>query len=105
MAFRSKDNTFTLKTNKFNRTIKKLLKLFDNDRVRKILEFFSNDHEKPPIALRVVPLPEFTVHKTNKRFKKEKTADYDIQEKSKKTADCDIWKTLLYILWFTFVPR
>jgi hypothetical protein len=115
MAFRpkdrlqsDKDNAFTLKTNKFNRTMKKLLKLFDNDRVRKILEFFSNDHEKPPIALRVVPLPGFTVHETNKRFKKEKTVDYDIQEikkESKKTADCDIWKTLLYILWFTFVPR
>ncbi|CAG8584837.1 21565_t:CDS:10 [Rhizophagus irregularis] len=68
MAFRpkdrlqsDKDNAFTLKTNKFIRTMKKLLKFFENDRVRKILEFFSNDHEKPPIALRVVPLPGFTI--------------------------------------------
>jgi hypothetical protein len=88
--------------------MKKLLKLFDNDRVRKILEFFSNDHEKPPIALRVVPLPGFTVHEINKRFKNESKIPVipKIKIESKKTAaDYDIWKTLLYILWFTFVPR
>ncbi|PKK76736.1 hypothetical protein RhiirC2_844931 [Rhizophagus irregularis] len=111
MAFRpkdrlqsDKDNAFTLKTNKFIRTMKKLLKFFENDRVRKILEFFSNDHEKPPIALRVVPLPGFTVHEINKRFKNKSKIEIKIESK-KTAADYDIWKTLLYILWFTFVPR
>lgn len=113
MAFRPKDrlqsdkeNAFTLKTNKLKKLLKfcvrKILKFFDNYYGRKILEFFSNDHEKPPIALRVVPLPGFTVHEINKR----KSKLQESKKESKKTAaDYDIWKTLLYILWFTFVPR
>jgi hypothetical protein len=93
-----KDNAFTRKMNKFNIMMNKLLKFFDNDRVRKILEFFSNDHEKSPIALRVVPLPGFTVHEINR--KKEKGSV--IREKN---SNYDIWKILLNILWFIFIPR
>ena len=51
-------------------------------------EFLRTHYQKPPIALRVVPLPEFTVHK----FPQKKPA-------------YDFWKILFNIFWFIFIPR
>lgn len=55
--------------------------------------FYKTHYQKPPIALRVVPLPEFTV--TPNEIKKENI----------KTVDYGIGKILANILWFIFIPR
>ncbi|CAI2171840.1 19309_t:CDS:10 [Funneliformis geosporum] len=51
-------------------------------------ENFDNDHGKPPLALRVVPLPEFTVNKIKK-----------------KEEEYTVWKIILNIFLFMIVPR
>ncbi|RIA86143.1 hypothetical protein C1645_829709 [Glomus cerebriforme] len=54
----------------------------------KFLEDFVNDFGKPPLALRVVPLPEFTISNIPK-------------EKEK----YDFIKWIKNIFWFIFIPR
>ncbi|GBC10383.1 hypothetical protein RclHR1_09590006 [Rhizophagus clarus] len=108
MAFRPKFRLQSDKDSAFNITMKKLF-FFDNNHVKSILKFFdngvrkirNNDLERSPISLRVVPLPGFTVNEINKKFKK-KSESSDTQEL---TADYSVWKILLKILWFLFIPR
>ncbi|GES84549.1 hypothetical protein GLOIN_2v1769896 [Rhizophagus clarus] len=57
-------------------------------KVYKFFEDFDNDLGKSPIALRVVPLPRFTVN--------------DI---SKEKIDYNIFKIILNLIWFIFIPR
>ncbi|GBC04565.1 hypothetical protein RclHR1_05740007 [Rhizophagus clarus] len=55
--------------------------------------YYKTHYQKPPIALRVVPLPGFTV------------TINEITKEGRKTADYSIWKILTNILWFIFIPR
>jgi hypothetical protein len=64
----------------------KLFKTYRNKAYRFFGDFDNNDIEEQPLALRVVPLPEFTVNCTPQ------------QDKSKK-------KIFLNILFFFFIPR
>jgi hypothetical protein len=87
VAFRPED---TLKSDKVLHTLQHPCKRFFN----KISSWlYETDYQKPPIALRVVPLPGFTV------------AANEIKKENRKTADYGIWKNLANILWFIFIPR
>ncbi|RIA80152.1 hypothetical protein C1645_839217 [Glomus cerebriforme] len=60
-------------------------KVFIAFRPNKLVKFFDKDYEKSPIALCMVPLPGFTIHKIKKKIKKEnndKTAEFDINKLS-----------------------
>ncbi|RIA86146.1 hypothetical protein C1645_829712 [Glomus cerebriforme] len=65
-------------------------RLFKHVRIRMYQFFgdFDNDIGKPPLALRVVPLPEFIIHSIPK-----KKAEYDLK------------KYILNIFLFIFIPR
>ncbi|CAB4387635.1 unnamed protein product [Rhizophagus irregularis] len=55
--------------------------------------FYKTHYQKPPIALRVVPLPEFTV------------TPNEIKKDNRKSADYGIGKIITNIFLFIFIPR
>ncbi|GBB86552.1 hypothetical protein RclHR1_12990001 [Rhizophagus clarus] len=66
-----------------------LFKLSFKHKIYKYFEDFDNDLGKSPLALRVVPLPAFTINDISKK----KVANYDFK------------KIILNLLWIVFVPR
>jgi hypothetical protein len=58
-------------------------------KIRKKIEDYDNDLGKSPLALRVVPLPGFTIN----RIQNKKETEYNYK------------KIILNILWFIFLPR
>ncbi|UZO23198.1 uncharacterized protein OCT59_015542 [Rhizophagus irregularis] len=70
----------------------RILNLFNlsfKHKIYKYFEDFDNDLGKSPLALRVVPLPAFTINDITKK----KIANYDFK------------KIILNILWIIFIPR
>ncbi|CAB5360282.1 unnamed protein product [Rhizophagus irregularis] len=88
-AFRPIDE---MKSDKYKPYYKIMDKLnsFKN-KIAEKFEDFDNNLGKSPIALRVVPLPSFTIN--------------EINENPKKKVNYDSRKIILNILWFIFIPR
>ncbi|PKY16229.1 hypothetical protein RhiirB3_480626 [Rhizophagus irregularis] len=85
-AFRPIDKLQSDK-DKFYKWILKLFKSFEIITF-KFVENFDNDLGKPPIALRVVPLPEFTVNKI-----------------PRKRVENNLMKFIVNIFWMLLIPR
>ncbi|GES84550.1 hypothetical protein GLOIN_2v1838566 [Rhizophagus clarus] len=86
MKFRAFEVNLHSNKVKWYNVVWKLFKSYRNKMYKFFGEFDNNDIEKQPLALRVVPLPEFTINYTPQ------------QDKSKK-------KIFLSILLFLFIPR
>ncbi|RIA85127.1 hypothetical protein C1645_879508 [Glomus cerebriforme] len=94
IAFRPVDKLQSDKVSKLDSFTQQMIDNFKKMK-NKLVKFFDKDYEKSPIALRVVPLPGFTIHKI-KKVKK---------ENNDKTAEFGFIKILLKILWLLFIPR
>ncbi|RGB41646.1 hypothetical protein C1646_751942 [Rhizophagus diaphanus] len=89
-AFRPIDE---MKSDKYKPSYYKIMDKLNSfkNKIAEKFEDFDNNLGKSPIALRVVPLPSFTIN--------------EINEIPKKKVNYDSGKIILNILWFIFIPR